>query len=411
MQSRTQLYWFLIFSFFLNACTKPSGEDNNQDLVKKIVNAYTEPSGSGQISSFQVRNEKGNLLWWRSGFTGILDVFSGNNKLYVMGGQPDYSQKFIAYNLETGEMLWSKIGGVDRIVGVYYQNDTLYCTNSHQVTSSLVNGYVKAYNANTGDLYWEKQVVSSAIPYLINVVGSKLYFYYTDQAVNGRVGSCDLNTREVNPGINFGLPIFSTFKSLVYHDYNFNRAGSANLTTFNRNTGALLWNRNDRTWDNPVFYEQGNTLYATSQENVIRTKNGFYALDPATGNTKWQALDSALQFLGAPYVHSNKAFVSSLNTGNSVCVKCFDSRSGAELWSSTIVNQYANESTFVYEKIALDNKLYVVRKRYGAGAAILESKMIQYNASNGAIEDSILLPNNITRFILIGASGKSYKNY
>ena len=214
----------------------------------------------------------GNIIWKKSQYVGVSDLTIVNQTLYY-----GYSDGVIARDAMTGNILWIQPGGLT-FQNPAVVNNTLYTTAEQVILKSL--------NAETGAKNWQYlDVDRNNVSNSPTVDGDAVYIgsFKGLYAINSIDGT--LKWKFILPNSNsFSCPIVAD--GLVYSGASNDYRGGRNCQFYaiNKKTGAVAWSKDN--FLEPATATSGATV-AHGVVFVNGLNNTLYALNGATGETKW----------------------------------------------------------------------------------------------------------------------------
>ncbi len=236
------------------------------------------------------------------------------------------------------------------------------------------NGFVYAFNAETGAKIWEYNLGFATPSMTTPVIDFKENLYF---ATNGTMHSLSVKTGKVN----WVVPVpQSNGGGVLYDDYSKLYVGGDSLYCFNEN-GTKLWGL---TLD-------GNNIVTTPTYKdgfiYVAAKSKIYCVDPNLKFIKWTYDAGSSEFKASPTVKDGKIYCGMVNGQ----VKCLNLSNGNLIWTYTckddvfasamvrgdmcIVGSYDDTLRCIDAEAGTD----AIRWKYGTAESISSSATIDVN--------------------------------
>jgi hypothetical protein len=395
------------------ACNKNDESTNagpSLETPEAIVMTPGEATPNGTIYSITIIEPAGATRWekrqWGFPFQGMM-VDKGF--LFVGGAAPDYSiGKYAVYDLKTGAEIWSRQKQGESYAQSVVRNDTLFCCESVQLSATVNVGYIAAYNAKTGTLYWKQRVGDYLYPYNLILKDSSMYFITTTLPVGsgGKLTSLNIRTRNVNWSRNLNpldlyaqTPMYLLGDRLILSTI-IPQPGWAGV---NRFTGAFNLSVTSRKLESPFMYN--GSMFGVSEGNPIDADDGVYVYDVLTGTQKWKASIPDINLSSSVTLSDAAGLFISSSDNNGYYLKGYNVSAGLPKWT---IRLPANE--LLFHPVTVGNRIYTHNVTFNpATGQFTKSRMFLYDVATGQAKDSFDIPAyRNSAFGVIGSSGNIY---
>jgi outer membrane protein assembly factor BamB len=227
---------------------------------------------------------------------------------------------------------------------------------------------VLAMNAKTGEIVWQKDVLSNIFSVSLSEDSSILYVtiaittkptptLYAMNPKNGEILWDNMTQDQPAMGGMEGAPAIADGK--IYAGY-LQYEGHSGLAAYDGKTGKLLWHQQVTKFSpySPITYAEGRLYVGFEDRNL-------YCFNAADGAVAWSVKMTELPY-AAPLVLDNKVYV---GVGSSIYA--LDARTGQIMWQKTVEAQIGHSSVSAHGKV-----LYVGSR---------ESKVFALTASEGNV--------------------------
>ncbi len=389
-----QLFLMLVVTGLLisSSCEKPEDNKDDEDYEKEQV-------------SLKIVWQ--NVVYNDSAFAGFFPAqFTGDYVVFCSGGQYEVNPGFAVYHKETGERhpAWDHEPDFDFLVHDQIM-DFGICGTNNDVLFMQPSSYderVIAWDLNTGNKLWEKDLNDADYLYYSSSYGSNIFLSRTDKnntweeliALDAKTGTEKIILHEevADDYEDFFLPaattlpngdtllVFSrrkntgaesfvyafnlTADSIVWKADNISGAipanegiiadgyflfhGYRNISCFDIQTGDFLWTEKPIANANDYITER-RSLYAQGKWFVNNNYGELFCYDVSSGNLLWENKDSQLHtwfnsIIGYynDRIYLNARFNSSLPEKYRNSLRCISANTGEVLWTTNGPGKYSN---------------------------------------------------------------------
>jgi outer membrane protein assembly factor BamB len=384
----------------------------SSETVKSIFISSTERDANNfGIKALTVFDNSGNIRWKKIGRGNGTDGYTTYSNGLIFSSEPDMNgSNFYAYDINTGNDVWSKTLSSEYYYYPIVRNDTLFCSTKVNNASS---GSIAAFNAKTGALYWRRQIGNPYWPINMVLDGSTLFYIIVTSNVDAKVVSFNINTQTVNwQSASLGINLASMFSNLsVSVNRVIVKTGTKLLMAFDRNNGATAWTVPGIPFDQPLV--QNNTVFSICAHDsyypAADSLYGLYAFDEISGSRKWKWKKSIDFNGGTPFISGNTIFISGLksdavNVNLTSFLNAFNLTTGNLQWSTTA--GYESEN-ICRDIVAVGNRVFAFKNSSGLPGS--SARIVRYDFINGQAKDSIMLAGeSFGKMFIVGSSDKVY---
>ena len=382
------------------SCTKPDtkklppvitdSSTNLQDVVNTdsakfilVSNFESDNSGTndGNLICF---NPDKSIRWERKNLgSAPSSVFYADNKIYFVTAIKQTNDSFIynlyAINGNNGDNIW-KISISDGISEFLVRNDTIFC--SYHIHSTNTNT-IAALNANNGTIYWRQPISDHFGPLYFKLDGNILYFISSASIYDTKIkaNAFNITSRAIKWTISDGYAVGGSYSGMAIGQQML-YIGNGSLHAFDKNTGTLVWSKNDLNYQNPIVLND--SLYILGSES---SQYYMCRINPLTGETLFQtnthffSILNSQPFVSDNYVYAYGYIIDNLAKTDTSCVVSFSASNGTQRWKA--VSPYPNTGPIV-----AGNKVYTFRSK-SLSINYREAAIIVTDCNTGKIVDSL----------------------
>lgn len=234
-------------------------------------------------------------------------------------------------------------------------------------TGNGLNG-VLAMNSKTGEIVWQKDLISNIFSVSLSEDNSILYVttaittkptptLFAINPKNGDVLWDNMTQNQPAVGGMEGAPAIADGK--IFSGY-LQYEGHGGVAAYDSKTGKLLWH-----WETERVSPYSPVAYADGLLYIGFENKSLYCLNAENGKVQWSQPTTDLPY-AAPLVFDKKVYIGAGNT-----IYSMDARTGQIMWQKTFEAQFGHTSLSAFEKT-----LYIASR---------ESKVFALTASEGNV--------------------------